>query len=156
MRKAAIIVSIGASNCFTLTRNDFNEVHNTSTAFNGNPLNFKHNTLLFNQSHSLSQPGSLHSSTHENHITPNFPTIRVEILSNNSKEYVACQPNSRTPVPFETEYFKGVVLLMLRTDPLDMHYHHMFSNNRYIIVDIHTYLYEYILKLTSFYCIFMN
>ncbi len=141
MRKAAIIVSIGASNCVTLTRNDFNEVRDTYIPFNGNPLNFKHNSLLFNQSHSLSQPSSLHSSTHENHITQNFPTIRVEILSNNSKEYVACQPNSRTPVPFETEYFKGVVLLMLRTDPLDKHYHHMFSNNRYTIVNIDTHQY---------------
>jgi len=56
--------------------------------------------------------------------------LEVTVLSNNSKSYVPCPPNARTPVPFETEIFKGHVLLILRTDPPDPHFRSLFEGNK--------------------------
>ena len=58
---------------------------------------------------------------------PHIPTLDVSILSNLSKNYVPCPPNSRQPIPIETEFFKGIALLVLRTDPLDVHYSSYFG-----------------------------
>ena len=56
--------------------------------------------------------------------------LEVSVLSNNSKSYVPCPPNARSPVPFETEIFKGHVLLVLRTDPPDPHFRALFEGNK--------------------------
>ena len=56
--------------------------------------------------------------------------LEVAVLSNNSKSYVPCPPNSRTPVPFETEIFKGHILLILRTNPPDPHFKQLFEGKK--------------------------
>lgn len=61
---------------------------------------------------------------------PIIPTLKVEILSDCSQNYVPCPPNSRQPIPFETEMFKGVVNFMLRTDPIDSELKHIFTGNK--------------------------
>jgi predicted enzyme related to lactoylglutathione lyase len=56
------------------------------------------------------------------------PSLDVSILSNGSrKEYVPCPANAREPVPFETEIFKGVALLVVRTKPEDPKYDCFFN-----------------------------
>ena len=48
-------------------------------------------------------------------IHPTFPTIKIrEILSN-----TIIYPNSRAPIPFQTETFQGHILFMLNTKPQD-------------------------------------
>lgn len=54
-------------------------------------------------------------------LAPIIPTLDCSILSNLSKNYIPCPPNSRKPVPFETEFFKGIALLVVRTKPEDPH-----------------------------------
>ena len=56
--------------------------------------------------------------------------LEVAVLSNNSKSYVPCPPNSRTPIAFETEIFKGHVLLILRTNPPDPHFKQLFEGKK--------------------------
>jgi hypothetical protein len=46
-------------------------------------------------------------------------TLKLEILSDNSQTWVPAQPNSREPIPFETEFFKGHAMLVVRTNPVD-------------------------------------
>jgi hypothetical protein len=49
-----------------------------------------------------------------------IPTLEVSILSNGPrKEYVPCPANNREPIPFETELFKGIALLVVRTKPVE-------------------------------------
>ena len=59
---------------------------------------------------------------------PRIPTLDVSILSNGTKkEYVPCPANSREPIPFETELFKGTALLVVRTKPPDGHFDSFFN-----------------------------
>ena len=48
-----------------------------------------------------------------------IPTLGSTILSNNSKSHVNLPPNSRTPIPFETELFIGHCVLAVKTNPED-------------------------------------
>lgn len=54
-----------------------------------------------------------------------FPTLKVEILSKG--EFIPCPPNPKYPIPFETDLFKGIALLVIRTNPIDPMYKSMFT-----------------------------
>jgi hypothetical protein len=41
-----------------------------------------------------------------------------------------CPPNSRIPIPFETDIFKGYSLLLIRTDPIDISFTEFFSGKK--------------------------
>ena len=61
------------------------------------------------------------------HARPPIHTLDVHLQSDDSPfGLVPCPPNSRTPTPFETDLFKGVALLIVRTNPLDPHYRNFF------------------------------
>ena len=45
-------------------------------------------------------------------------------------DFAPCPPNLRVPMPFETEIFKGVTLLLVRTNPLDGHYSNFFDGTK--------------------------
>ena len=65
-----------------------------------------------------------------------FPTLDVRILSDNSSRFVACPPNSRIPIPFETEFFKGVALLLIRKEQVDEKYQDFFFKSRQFEVQV--------------------
>lgn len=67
---------------------------------------------------------------------PIIPTMEVSVLSNNSKNYVPCPPNSREAVPFDTEIFKGSAILICRTTPEDPHYKGFFSGKRFFELQV--------------------
>ncbi len=54
-------------------------------------------------------------------------TLRLEILSENSSTFVVASPNSREPIPFETEFFKGHAMLVVRTNPVDPPFQSFFN-----------------------------
>jgi hypothetical protein len=61
---------------------------------------------------------------------PPIRTLRVELLSQNSTGYVNMIPNSRDPTPFETEFFKGHAMLMIRTKPIDPYFNNFFEGRK--------------------------
>ena len=48
----------------------------------------------------------------------------------NFDDFAPCPPNLRVPMPFETEIFKGVTLLLVRTTPMDDHYRNFFDGTK--------------------------
>lgn len=54
-------------------------------------------------------------------------TLKLEILSENSSSFVVASPNSREPIPFETEFFKGTAMLVVRTNPVDPNFQSFFN-----------------------------
>lgn len=62
----------------------------------------------------------------EKSINP-LRTLRLEILSENSSTFVVASPNSREPIPFETEFFKGHAMLVVRTNPVDPPFQSFFN-----------------------------
>jgi hypothetical protein len=58
---------------------------------------------------------------------PPIRTLKVELLSGNSTTYVPCIPNSREPTPFETEFFKGIAMIVIRTNPIDPNFADFFD-----------------------------
>ena len=67
---------------------------------------------------------------------PIFPTIDVTILSENSARFIPCPPNSRVPIPFETEFFKGVAMIFVDSDPVDEIYAPFFQKSRQFEVQV--------------------
>lgn len=63
---------------------------------------------------------------------PPIRTLKVELLSHNSSKYIPCQPNSREPTPFETEFFKGIAMIMVRTKPVDPFFQSFFNGKSVI------------------------
>lgn len=61
---------------------------------------------------------------------PSIPTLDVSILSNLSRNYVPCPANSREAIPFETEFFKGIALLVVRTKPPDAQFNSFFEGKK--------------------------
>lgn len=61
---------------------------------------------------------------------PPIRTLKVELLSHNSTKYVPCIPNAREATPFETEFFKGVAMIVIRTKPIDEHFHDFFHGRK--------------------------
>lgn len=66
------------------------------------------------------------SPDHESRLCPPhpIPTLKCELMtlspdSPNGYHFVPVTPNAREPTNFETEFFKGHAMLMVRTDPLD-------------------------------------
>jgi hypothetical protein len=61
-------------------------------------------------------------------LLPTAPirTLKLEILSENSQTYVQAYPNSLAPIPFETEFFKGHAMLVVRTNPVDPNFRTFF------------------------------
>ena len=59
---------------------------------------------------------------------PVFSTLSCKIM--NFDDFMRCPPNLRTPMPFETDIFKGVTLLMVRTNPIDSVYEQFFSGTK--------------------------
>lgn len=57
-----------------------------------------------------------------------FPTLKVELLR--CANPCVVKPNARMPIRMESDYFEGHVLLLLRTEPLDQHYLHMFAGKQ--------------------------
>lgn len=68
--------------------------------------------------------------------SPVFKTLKCSALSSGAAandpagSYNPCQPNSREPVPFETDIFKGHCLLLLRTKPVDTHFNAFFEGKK--------------------------
>lgn len=62
--------------------------------------------------------------------SPAINTLKVELLSDNSKSYVPLKPNSLQATPFETETFKGICMLMVRTEPLDPNFESFFLGKK--------------------------
>ena len=60
---------------------------------------------------------------------PSFDTLRCS-LSSSSIGACTVLPNAREPVPFETELFKGVCLLLIRSNPLDPFYMKHFEGKK--------------------------
>lgn len=58
----------------------------------------------------------------------NIPSLKVEVMSNN--KYISCPPNPRFPIPFETDYFKGVSFFVIRTNPIDPMYASFFQDEK--------------------------
>lgn len=63
---------------------------------------------------------------------PPIPTLDSTILSNCSRNYVPCPANSRKPIPFETEFFKGTALLVVKNKPPDAHFNSFFETNKFV------------------------
>lgn len=59
---------------------------------------------------------------------PVMNTLKAELLSNG--KYNSILPNSREPVPFETDFFKGTSMLVVRTAPIDPHYRIFFEGKK--------------------------
>ena len=57
-----------------------------------------------------------------------IPTLFPSILNQGS--FCGIYPNSSTPVPFETDLFKGTLLVAIRTTPMEQRYRHMFEETR--------------------------
>jgi hypothetical protein len=62
--------------------------------------------------------------------SPLIPTLDCSILSNMSRSYIPCPANAREETPFETEFFSGVALLVVRTKPPDEHYASFFGGGK--------------------------
>lgn len=58
---------------------------------------------------------------------PPIRTLKVELLSNNSSSFIPCIPNAREPTPFETEFFKGHAMIIVRTNPIDENFKCIFE-----------------------------
>jgi hypothetical protein len=73
---------------------------------------------------------SKHDVISKSSLIPDPPirTLRVELMSGNG--FVPIIPNSREPTPFETEFFKGFAMLMIRTKPVDMHFNNFFEGRK--------------------------
>ena len=76
--------------------------------------------------------------TIESSPPPVFNTLKVEILNND--KFQQFLPNSREPIPFETEVFKGVTFIVVRTDPYDTPYQHFFIGRRFVL-SLKSYIY---------------
>lgn len=61
---------------------------------------------------------------------PAVRTLKVEILTNNSNSYAPLIPNAREPTPFETEFFKGHAMLIIRTKPVDPFFYQFFHGRK--------------------------
>eukprot|EP01035_Chromulina_nebulosa_P017045 gene17045-22554_t len=85
-----------------------------------------------NNNNSLSDTEAVRSSSKKNKSVarPVIPSLKSEILSEQSKKFIPCPPNPKSPIPFETELFKGYSLIVLRTDPVDPHYQSFFLGKR--------------------------
>ena len=59
-----------------------------------------------------------------NYVRFPIPRVNVEVMLFDT--YISCPPNPVCPIPFETELFKGVVLVAIRTEPLDPLYESFF------------------------------
>jgi hypothetical protein len=59
---------------------------------------------------------------------PLMPTLRVELLSNGV--YKTILPNAREPTAFETDFFKGEAMLIIRTAPIDPHFSIFFEGKK--------------------------
>eukprot|EP01038_Epipyxis_sp_PR26KG_P007270 gene7270-9909_t len=57
-------------------------------------------------------------------------SINVELLTDNSASFIKCIPNSKTATPFETPVFKGVAMILIRTDPIEKHLECFFVGKR--------------------------
>lgn len=61
----------------------------------------------------IPEPGTYSSTP-----SPTITSLKVELLCSDGK-YITIEPNSRQATPFETELFKGVATIIIRTDPID-------------------------------------
>jgi hypothetical protein len=59
---------------------------------------------------------------------PVMNTLRAELLTNG--KYQPILPNSREPIPFETDFFKGLAMIVVRTAPIDDHYKMFFEGKK--------------------------
>jgi hypothetical protein len=57
-----------------------------------------------------------------------IPTLFPSVLHMGA--FFGIYPNSSAPVPFETDLFKGTLLVAIRTTPMDQTYRHMFEGVR--------------------------
>jgi len=59
---------------------------------------------------------------------PPIRTLKVELLSNGS--FIPCIPNAREPTPFETDFFRGQAMILVRTNPIDEHFKTIFLGRK--------------------------
>jgi hypothetical protein len=57
-----------------------------------------------------------------------IPTLRLDLLKNYTPGPIL--PNTRRPLRLETDLFDGYMLFLIRTDPLDPNYRHMFEGKQ--------------------------
>lgn len=57
---------------------------------------------------------------------PNPPirTLKVELRSGNN--FIPITPNAREPTAFDTEFFGGKAMIVIRTAPIDTHFENFF------------------------------
>ena len=65
-----------------------------------------------------------------------MPTLEAAILTNNGNNHVIFSPNSKEPIPFETESFIGTAMLVVRTDPIDPLFRAFFEGRRLVYYSI--------------------
>jgi hypothetical protein len=58
-------------------------------------------------------------------------TLEASLLTNNGKNHVVFSPNSKDPIPFETEIFIGHVMLIVRAPSADQQFNAFFDGKRY-------------------------
>eukprot|EP00602_Paraphysomonas_sp_CaronLab_P012907 CAMPEP_0185039814 /NCGR_PEP_ID=MMETSP1103-20130426/37115_1 /TAXON_ID=36769 /ORGANISM="Paraphysomonas bandaiensis, Strain Caron Lab Isolate" /LENGTH=1342 /DNA_ID=CAMNT_0027578857 /DNA_START=175 /DNA_END=4203 /DNA_ORIENTATION=- len=64
---------------------------------------------------------------------PRIDNFSLKVASSDGR-YSSFPANSRVPKAFENEFFVGVVLLVVRTKPLDPYFRHLFENNKRMYV----------------------
>jgi hypothetical protein len=68
---------------------------------------------------------------------PRIPTVDLRLCTiANKRGWVFAQPNSRVPIPFETDLFKGHMILAVKTDPVDDRFDGFFIKNHTFEVQV--------------------
>ena len=73
---------------------------------------------------------------------PALRTLKVELLSNGS--FISCVPNAREPTPFETDFFKGQAMILVRTNPIDELYKSIFLGRLTDIYVLHCHFHHHL------------
>ena len=71
---------------------------------------------------------TLHDAVNFEKHLPIFPQLKV--TSESTHPPIDVPPNSRKAVEFETPFFKGRILMLFKTRPIDPYYKHMFEGHR--------------------------
>lgn len=63
------------------------------------------------------------------HIPPELRMLKVEVQSLNG-QYVPLEPNALEPTCFETAFFEGKAMLLVRTNPIEPHLECFFAGRK--------------------------
>lgn len=86
--------------------------------------------MLLDVNPAMQKKGSAESKEGKDNVNPPpvMNTLKAELLNNG--KFNTILPNAREPAPFETEFFKGVSMLVVRTAPIDSHYSIFFEGKK--------------------------